>query len=54
MCFIGALVLLDKNTPTRFYFGAVFYDASTQKSGEALVRYSNRMPKMCVYIAQAI
>ena len=47
-------MLFDKNAPTRFCFGAVFYDAPAWKSGEALVRYSNRRPRMCVYVTQAI
>ena len=54
MQFIGTLVLLDKNASASFCFGAIFYDAPVQKSGEAPVSYSNRTPWMCVYVAQAV
>ena len=51
---IGALVLLDKNAPSHFCFGAVFYDASMRKSSESLVRYHNRTPQVSVYVAHAV
>lgn len=54
MRFIGAPVLLDKNSLVNFCFGAVFYDSPVWKSAEAPVRYSNRTPQMCVYVTQAV
>ena len=54
MRFIGALVLLDKNAPTSFYFGTVFYDAPAWKSSEAPVHYRNWTPRVGVYIAHVV
>ena len=47
-------MLLDKNALACFCFGAMFYDASTRNSGEEPMHYSNRRPRMCVYVAQAV
>ena len=52
--FIGASILLDKNTPTRLCFGSVFYDASVQKSTEAPVCDCNRTPRAGVCVAHVV